>query len=331
MRWTPRITSEPRSRGGRFQRMFYARVEGAAVVSPGSLWSFSPLRMEMPCLRGSDWNSSQCDKIFRIMAINSRTERAVKMSVQGGDPGARKTAGASSSRKVLRLLFAFSERRQEATVAELAEIIGVPVPTAYRHVALLKELQLLEEGKAGRYRPTARVMPLARAAQLSNDLAQIARPIVATAAEQLRETVMLMQYFGDAVVCVELTECDRPMRFTFQQGHSMPLGVGASGKMVLACLPPATQQARLGEIQASGRLRREIDQASAKQFATSLAELDEGLWACSVPVLPQSNKPVVLTLAGPAARISEASKEVTLDVLWKSAIQIREELERYKL
>jgi DNA-binding MurR/RpiR family transcriptional regulator len=47
----------------------------------------------------------------------------------------RRTPGASSSRKVLQLLLAFSERRWEASVAELAATIGTPVATTYRYVA----------------------------------------------------------------------------------------------------------------------------------------------------------------------------------------------------
>ena len=248
-----------------------------------------------------------------------------------GDGEGRKTAGASSSRKVLQILFAFSEYRGEASVAELASIIGAPVPTTYRHVTLLKELQLLEDSGGGKYHPTARVMPLARAAQLTNSMARIAKPIVSTTAEQLRETVMLMQYFGDAVVCVELTECDRPMRFTFQQGHSIPLGVGASGKMALAELPANVQASRMRELGLPDALRSEVQVVAEQRYATSLAEVDEGLWACSVPVFSPNERPVVLTVAGPAARISESGREVALDVLRKNAALIRAKIQKYDL
>ncbi|WP_240490926.1 helix-turn-helix domain-containing protein [Amycolatopsis vancoresmycina] len=140
----------------------------------------------------------------------------------------RRTPGASSSRKVLQLLLAFSERRWEASVAELAATIGSPVATTYRYVALLKELQLLEEGRAGHYHLTSQVMPLARAAQLANDMVQLARPSMEEAARELGETVMLFQQFGDSAVCADRVECDRAMRFTFEPGHSLPLGVGES-------------------------------------------------------------------------------------------------------
>lgn len=242
-----------------------------------------------------------------------------------------KTAGASSSRKVLKVLFAFSEHRQEATVAELAEIIGAPIPTTYRHVALLKELQLLEQGDMGRYHPTALVMPLARAAHMSNNVARLARPIVADAAGRMRETVMLLQRIGETGVCIERTECDRPMRYTFQRGHSVPLGIGASGKMLLACLSSEAQAAKIKELDSSHNLEQEIAQAISQQYSTSNEEMDEGVWATSVPVRIERGGPFVLSVAGPAGRINAAAKLTALDILRSSAESIRNEFEKYSL
>jgi DNA-binding IclR family transcriptional regulator len=249
------------------------------------------------------------------------------------DPGPRRTLGTSSSRKVLQLLLSFSERRPEASVAELAEIIGAPVATAYRYVALLKELQLLEEGRAGHYHVTSQVMPLARAAQVANDLARLARPIMEDAARELRETVMLFQHFGDSAVCADRVECDRAMRFTFQPGHSLPLGVGASGKMLLACLPESERARRLPELlrERGTDLREQIAEAAANRYAVSWGELDEGVWACSVPVPVREHRPTVLSMAGPAARISEDAKRSAISALRSYASRIHEAIASYTL
>jgi DNA-binding IclR family transcriptional regulator len=229
------------------------------------------------------------------------------------------------------MLLAFSEHRHEATVAELAQIAGCPMPTAYRYVALLKELELLRQGPTGTYHPTARVMPIARAAQLANGVARISRPVVTDTAARLRETVMLLQHLGDSVICIEMAECDRAMRFTFQRGHSMPLGIGASGKMALACLPADIQAANVPRLTGDHALQRELDLAKARQYATSEAEVDEGVWACSVPVPISGGGPFVLSVAGPAARIDDAAKAVALEVLRDSARRIREGYEKYAL
>jgi DNA-binding IclR family transcriptional regulator len=232
---------------------------------------------------------------------------------------------------VLQLLLSFSEHRPEATVTELADLIGAPVATTYRYVALLKELQLLEEGRAGHYHVTSRVMPLARAAQLANDLARLARPTMEDAARELRETVMLFQHFGDAAVCVDRVECDRAMRFTFQPGHSLPLGVGASGKMLLACLPD--RERRMADLvaQRGASLRDEIEAAIAQRHAVSWGELDEGVWACSVPLIAREHRPTVLSMAGPAARISDDAKEAAIRALHSYAARIHEAVASYAL
>jgi DNA-binding IclR family transcriptional regulator len=56
-----------------------------------------------------------------------------------------KRVGADSARRVLDVLFAFSEERPIASVKELAEEVGVPLPSAHRYIALLRETGLVAE------------------------------------------------------------------------------------------------------------------------------------------------------------------------------------------
>ena len=226
----------------------------------------------------------------------------------------------SSSKKVLNLLLQFSAERTELSVPEMAKLIGSTTPSTYRYLALLKELDLLEEGKPGHYHPTARVIPLARAAQLSNPLARIAGPMLREASDAIGETVMLQQLAGDNVVCIELAECDRPMRFTIQRGRSTPLGRGASGKMALALCPAETRERLLPPHLSHDQL----DTYLAQGFATSNSEIDEGVWACSVPVITTQKNLCVLTSAGPESRIPEEHKALTRQALNESAQKIRE-------
>jgi DNA-binding IclR family transcriptional regulator len=253
--------------------------------------------------------------------LSTHTKEGSSMKTQVGIEEAKK-GPTGSSRRVLELLLQFSEHQRELTVPEMAELIDATVPTTYRYVAMLKDMQVLEEGRAGTYHPTARIMPVARAAQLSNSLAAIARPIVRETASRLRETVMLMQSIGESAVCIELAECDRPMRFTFQRGHSLPLGLGASGKMALALLPPDVRQ-RLPLVAAAAGFESEIEEIIQRGYAVSNSEIDEGVWACSVPAFVHRKRAVVLTVAGPASRISDSARESALDVLRRSAAAIR--------
>lgn len=245
----------------------------------------------------------------------------------------KRTAGASSARRVLELLLSFSERRPRATVAELSELSGAPIATTYRHVALLKELRLLEEGPDNHYHLTSQVMPLARAAQMVNDHARLARPTMVVASEELGETVMLLQPAGETAVCVERVECDRPMRFTFEPGHSLPLGYGASGKMLLACLPEKARSALLERVDTAARveLLEELALARERGYALSSSEIDEGVWACSVPVVDSGSSSAVLTVAGPQVRMRPEHRETVRERLQEHAKEIRQRISTFSL
>jgi DNA-binding IclR family transcriptional regulator len=112
------------------------------------------------------------------------------------------------------------------------------------------------------------------------------------------------------------------MRFTFQRGHSLPLGLGASGKTAPALLPPDARQG-IPPLTAAGGFEAKIEEIVQRGCAVSNSKIDEGVWACSVPVFLHQNAAMVLTLAAPASRISDSARESTQDILQRSAAAIR--------
>lgn len=248
------------------------------------------------------------------------------------DPLEKRVPGSSSARKVLQLLFSFDQHRPSATVADLAELAGIPLPTAYRHVALLKDLGLLEEGRSGQYRPTMKVLPLAQAARLSNSLADLTRPLIQEASAAFDETVMLKRYTGDAMICVEVKETDQAMRFTFQRGRVTPLGRGGSGKMALAMLPPEARQRWLRTLVGGAALSAECAQIIEVGHAISDSEIDRGVWACSVPASEAgAEHPIVLTVAGPGVRFDDATRAAAPQLLKRYADRIASVVATYEI
>ncbi|MFC7405686.1 IclR family transcriptional regulator [Georgenia alba] len=245
----------------------------------------------------------------------------------------KQVAGASSSRRVLELLLSYSETRPRATVAELAEAIGATLATTYRYVALLRELDLLEEAPGRQYQLTPRVMPLARAAQLVNDRARLALPLMEELAEEVRETVMLFELRGDEAVCVQRVECQRPMRFTFMLGHPLPLHGGASSRMLLAALPEKLRKEALATVPAKrrGDLAGEVAAVIERGYAVSRSEVDEGVWACSVPVVSGSPDALVLSIAGPDSRIPGEDPDYYIERATSCAGRVREALGRLRV
>src|SRR3954469_15952919 len=101
-------------------------------------------------------------------------------------------AGADSARRALDLLFAF-EWKPVATVRELSESLAMPLPTAHRYVAMLREMGLVEEARHGKYRLTMRVASLAQAARRATTLIDVVQPFMQALSEETEETVLLVQ------------------------------------------------------------------------------------------------------------------------------------------
>jgi DNA-binding IclR family transcriptional regulator len=253
-------------------------------------------------------------------------------------PTGRQIRGAESPRKVLQVLLRFTQDRPHATISELASEIGVPLSTCYRYVGLLREVGLLEEGERATYHVTPQIMHVARAAQVSNDLTRIARQFMQEVAAAVNETVMLMQAYGWSAVCIESIESTRPVRLAFESGHTLPLGDGASGKLLLAYMSDQERTARLDERAAADpefasrreALEKDLQQLAEQGWATSLAEVEEGVWACAAAIRNGDSVPGVLTAAGPAFRIHEKSRAEIRDRLLQATAGVSKSLSVYR-
>jgi DNA-binding IclR family transcriptional regulator len=238
-------------------------------------------------------------------------KRAAKAPARKSPSTQHQIRGAESPRKVLQVLMAFDQQRPFATISELADEVGVPLSTCYRYVGLLREVGLLEEGERATYHVTPQIMRIARAAQLSNTLCHVARPYLEEVCAHVNETVVLMQAFGTRVVCVDTVAPPRAMRFQFEPGQSVPIGDGASGRLLLAYLPDAERLAHIarrastevGFAHRAAVLEQDLPKLARQGWATSLAEIEDGVWACSVAVRDGKSVPAAVAVAGPSFRI----------------------------
>lgn len=248
---------------------------------------------------------------------------------------AGRVSGAESARKVLGILLAFSEDQPRATIQQLAERMGLPSSTTYRYVSLLRDMNLLEEGPASTYQVTPVIAPVARAAQKVNDLATLGHAVMVRVAEEVGETVLLWRQLGDVAVVVDSVEASNVVRLAMQAGEPHPLGYGASPKLLLSQLPKEEQAAYLDEQcrrdpslgARRAVLERELHQIARQGLAESLGEIDEGIWACAVPIGDGTLR-AALSVAGPAYRIDSAARESIQQILVARGRELSERLLR---
>lgn len=229
----------------------------------------------------------------------------------------RRTVGVESARKALQLLLCFDAARPRAAVAELARASGLPLSSAYRHLALLREQGLIEEDGGGLYRVTPRVHALARAADAASPLVVAAQPFLARLAAETGATAVLFRIFGDVAMAVAAMEPRRPAHLSGVSGRSFPLHKGAPCKLLLASLPATLRSAYLDRVERADPAERahrrareaELAQIRKRGIAESHGEVDPGMWAVAAPVVQQRRTVASLWLAIPERRVDPARRE----------------------
>ncbi len=245
----------------------------------------------------------------------------------------RDGAGASSPAKVLRMLLQFGPGRATARVDELARGAGVPLSSAYRYVALLRDAGLVTEAGQSVYQLTPRVLALAHAARIANGISAQLPGVLRALREQTGESALYVRRVADMAVCVDLVESAHPVRLSFAPGHPMPLHAGAGAKLLLAYLRPEDQSRYLralrnlpGLRERRARLEREIPLMRSRGWATSEAEVDDGVWAAAAVVNDGTGVSGALSVAGPAYRLDEAKREAILARVRDAAARLSREL-----
>lgn len=213
------------------------------------------------------------------------------------------------------MLLAFSRERPSASVNELAQLTGVPISSAYRYLALLREVGLVAEAGGGLYHLTPRVLALAHAARLVNGIESLVRPVLRSLRDHTEESALFIRRLGDYAVCADLVESAHPVRMSFAPGHPMPLYGGAGAKMLLSAMSAEERDRYFGShaFSADGerkhRLAQELPRIKSRGWATSESEVDDGVWAAAAGVIQHQEMIGVLSVAGPAFRLNNAARE----------------------
>jgi DNA-binding IclR family transcriptional regulator len=191
------------------------------------------------------------------------------------------------------MLFAFTEQRPQASGKDLAEILGIPIPTVHRYVAMLRDMGLIEEGQRGRYHLTMRVAALGRAARQATPIVDVAEPFMRRLADRLGEAVLLMRLVQGQPVCIHRVETPSRLRLSFEPGQLLPHLRGASVRLLLGGMDPAAREAYVDQALQAGALApvrgreqflADIERDAARGWAISDEEIDKGVWAASAAV-----------------------------------------------
>ncbi|MBR0641703.1 IclR family transcriptional regulator [Plastoroseomonas hellenica] len=225
--------------------------------------------------------------------------------------------GPRSVARVLQLLDRLAGAPQGASLAALAQAMDAPKTTL---LGLLRGLAA--EGYAVQANGVWRLGPeaygLARAilaGQQDGGLGTAGRPLLERLAEETGESAMLSVLAPDrsAMVYTEKVESRTALRFSASVGDHRPIHCTASGRVMLAYLPPPwpeefLSKARLTPLTRTSvtdrrSLRRIVAEVREQGYAVTLGEATEGVVGIAAPVFDARGEVVAaIVLAAPLVR-----------------------------
>ena len=208
---------------------------------------------------------------------------------------------------------------------------GLPKPTVYRMLAMLEDGGFLSREPEGR-RVIAgpRLTRLALAVLRHGTESGARRAILQQLVAAVGETCNLTMLEGGEVIYLDRVESSWPLRVTLQPGSRVPLHCTASGKLLLALLPPARRK-RIVEtlplprhtdqtIVDRRRFAAELARVRRERVATDNEEYLAGLVCVAVPVATLDGRVVAsVAVHAPVARMSLAAAHGHVQALRQAA------------
>lgn len=226
--------------------------------------------------------------------------------------------------RVLQVLACVAKGGRPMGAKRIASQVGMPLSTVYRHLAVLKKWGLLQEHlTSGLFEPGATGVQLAWGFDQNSYLINQSRDEISALVERTGESVGLLVYSNEQMVCIAMEECSRSLRCSFTKGRAHSLMHGASAKSLLAFLPAELRQRLMQEQlghapQCLQALEKEIIEIRKNRYATSDSEVDLGVWGVSVPLISHDEiLQGTITLMAPSLRVG--SREAELISLTKKA------------
>jgi DNA-binding IclR family transcriptional regulator len=245
-------------------------------------------------------------------------------------------SGAEGARRVLAVLQAFSPRQHTLTARELADLTGIPLPSMYRYIALLRDMGLLVGDDHGAYHLSPRFISMARAAEAAETLIELADPVMRDLVRECGETVIFVRLIARVPVCVHRVESEHHLRATFEPGQPLPLLQGASGRVLLAGLPERLRREYVAphvhdDPALAGRVEESIAKVAARGWATSEEEIDRGVWAASAAVTDGRSTVAALTVPSPLVCAPAGQQERLLGQVRAAAAKVSLAIEDARL
>lgn len=209
----------------------------------------------------------------------------------------------------LRILEFLAQQSQPRTLSECARRLELPKSSAHRLLATLEQRGYVERDEALKYRPSSKLIELARSHDPWSRLQQIATPMMQELAERSGETCHLAVLSRGHAVYIGKVNSPRSISLSSRIGSMAALHASAVGKALLSGLSMAqvdnfVQEYGLPELSSKtitcpAKLKAHLQEIKIQGYAIDDEEEEEGVKCIGAPILDHTGNVIAaLSLSG---------------------------------
>lgn len=241
-----------------------------------------------------------------------------------------------SALRVLDIMEFIAEQRNGSTHTQVATALGIPKSSL---TALLKDLvsrgYLLFDADTARFGIGSQILTLSQAYLRNLNIVKIGQPIVSTLFEKTGEFSAFAIPKGLDYVIICADSMPLPLAHSLQIGERGPLFCSATGKAILAFLPPEQRDSIIANSDLRAytaatktdpvAIRAELLDVRQNQLAYAREESLPGIVAMAAPVFNAAGHIVgAVSVATAVSRFSTTHEQVTAEALKLAAAQFSE-------
>jgi IclR family KDG regulon transcriptional repressor len=217
--------------------------------------------------------------------------------------------------RAVQILSSFDGEHAERGVSEIAQATGLHKATTHRIAMTLLNCGFLERTADGeRLRLGLGVVELGLGALRDVDFRRAAFPYMQQLAERFQETCDLGIFDRGQVLYLEVVHSEHSLTVAARVGRHLPAHCTASGRVLLAFLPPEVVEPILSAslpvctaktITSPARLREELEATRQRGYGLDDEEFEIGIRAISAPIRDSDGNVIAaMSMLGPSNRLT---------------------------
>lgn len=241
--------------------------------------------------------------------------------------------------RAIEIIELFSKlQTKQLGVSEISKKLNIHKATTFRILKTLEHVGWIMQLENSKYQLTTGILKATLGIRNTFDMKEVISSEMEKLSKKYNENIILTTIVDNIGVWINMIKSTHILSEDVESGYSVPLHIGATGKVLLAFKDDEFQKnffkkhyLEIEETLGEKKLLFDISNIKKNGFAISNSEVTDGITAIAVPIIGSNNELLYgLTISGPSNRFSCKILEEMKDDLLEISAHLKNELKILK-